>query len=34
VAKGKKGMEFDGFWNVAGLKNKDREFWKGLGDEI
>lgn len=18
------------FWNVAGLKNKDREFWKGL----
>lgn len=20
------------FWNVAGLKNKDREFWRGLED--
>lgn len=19
------------FWNVAGLKNKDTEFWRGLG---
>lgn len=19
-----------GFWNVAGLKNKDKDFWKGL----
>jgi len=19
-----------GFWNVAGLRNKDEEFWKGL----
>lgn len=19
-----------GFWNVAGLKNKDRDFWEGL----
>lgn len=23
------------FWNVAGLKNKDKEFWKGVGyDDI
>lgn len=21
-----------GFWNVAGLRNKDRDFWKGLTD--
>lgn len=21
-----------GFWNVAGLRNKDREFWRRLGD--
>lgn len=20
------------FWNVVDLKNKDREFWRGLGD--
>lgn len=25
----RKGYEI-GFWNVAGLENKDREFWEGL----
>lgn len=27
--KGKEGWKIT-FWNVAGLGNKDKEFWKGL----
>lgn len=27
---GKKGAYKIGFWNVAGLENKDREFWEKL----
>lgn len=29
--RGRKG-DVKGFWNVAGLRNKDRDFWKGLID--
>lgn len=28
--EGEEGMFKIAFWNVAGLSNKDRDFWKGL----